>query len=148
MHLAKIDIPAYEEEARSIFGESFDIHIGTADKAIYLALGKDSKSLLTEIIDAQGSDSSTDRPVGQVQIKLLPMFEFAQSAAANDFVMAMIDSLSRSADAGKIMYVQESIPNGQEVEISIGEGLLQAVGAAVRQVELEAQQNAIQNGQF
>lgn len=62
--------------------------------------------------------------------------------------MAMIDSLSRSSDSGKIMLIQESIPNGVEVRFSIGEGLMQAAGAAARQGQLEAQQDAIQNGQF
>ena len=46
------------------------------------------------------------------------------------------------------MLIQESIPNGVEVRFSIGEGLMQAAGAAARQGQLEAQQDAIQNGQF
>jgi hypothetical protein len=86
--------------------------------------------------------------MGQMQIKLLPILEFAQSISSEDSVIAMIDSLSRSTDAGKISLTQDTVPNGQEVKFSIGEGLLQAVGAAMRQQQLEAQQNAIQNGQF
>ncbi len=148
MHLVEMDIPSYEEEARSILGETFQIHIGTAKKSVYLAMGKDSQKLMTDMIDAANSDSSSNRPVGQLQLTLLPILQFAQSITSEDAVMAMIDSLSRSSDSGRIMIIQESIPNGQEARLSIGEGLLQAVGAAVRQEQLEAQRNAIQNGQF
>ena len=100
------------------------------------------------MIDAANADSSSNRPVGQLQLTLLPMLQFAQSINSEDTVMAMIDSLSRSSDSGRLMIIQESVPNGQEARLNIGEGLLQAIGAAIRQGNLEAQRNAIQNGQF
>ena len=148
LHLIEIDIPAYEEEAQAVFGETFEIHIGTGEKAVYLAFGNESEKLLMDFIDTAGSDSSSNRPVGQLQFSLLPLLQFAQSFNSEDITMAMIDSLSRSSDSGKIMLIQESIPNGVEVRFSIGEGLMQAAGAAARQGQLEAQQDAIQNGQF
>ncbi|MBL6725312.1 MAG: hypothetical protein ISQ09_09500 [Rubripirellula sp.] len=148
MHLVEFEIPATEEEARSVIGDELQLHIGTGKQAAYLALGKNSEGLLKEMVDASGTDSSSNRPMGQMQIKLLPILEFAQSISSEDSVIAMIDSLSRSTDSGKISLTQDTVPNGQEVKFSIGEGLLQAVGAAMRQQQLEAQQNAIQNGQF
>ncbi|MGB1926580.1 MAG: hypothetical protein ACPHL6_08615 [Rubripirellula sp.] len=148
LHLVEIEVPAYEAEARAILGSNFKIHIGTGEQSVYLAMGKGSKKLLTEMIDAAGSDSSANRPVGQMQFKLLPMMEFTQSLTADDSIKAMIDSLSRSTDSGKMTIVTDNVPNGQEFKISIGEGLMQAVGAAARQAQLDAQQNAIQAGQF
>lgn len=148
LHLVEMKIPAYEAEARALLGNNFKIHVGTGKESVYLAMGKGSKKLLTEMIDAAGSDSSENRPVGQMQVKLLPMMEFAQSMSSDDSIKAMIDSLSRSTDAGKMTIVTETVPNGQEFKISIGEGLMQAVGAAARQMQLDAQQNAIQAGQF
>jgi hypothetical protein len=148
LHLVEMDVPAYEEEARAILGDTFQIHIGTAEKSVYLAMGKDSQKLMTDMIDAANADSSSNRPVGQLQLTLLPMLQFAQSINSEDTVMAMIDSLSRSSDSGRLMIIQESVPNGQEARLNIGEGLLQAIGAAIRQGNLEAQRNAIQNGQF
>jgi len=148
LHLVEIEVPAYESEARAILGSNFKIHIGTGEQSVYLAMGKGSKKLLTEMIDAAGSDSSANRPVGQMQFKLLPMMEFTQALTADDSIKAMIDSLSRSTDSGKMTIVTDNVPNGQEFKISIGEGLMQAVGAAARQAQLDAQQNAIQAGQF
>ncbi|MDB4338723.1 hypothetical protein OAA19_01300, partial [Rubripirellula sp.] len=148
MHLVEIDIPPFEEEMIEVLGEKLQIHIGTGEKAVYLATGKGSKALLTSMIDSAGQDKSSSRPVGQLHFSLMPMLELAQSVNADDSVMAMIDSLSRAADTGKIMMISESIENGQDFTLSIGEGLLQAAGAAARQEQLEAQRNAIQNGQF
>ena len=71
LHLIEIDIPAYEEEAQAVFGETFEIHIGTGEKAVYLAFGNESEKLLMDFIDTAGSDSSSNRPVGQLQFSLL-----------------------------------------------------------------------------
>ena len=51
LHLIEIDIPAYEEEAQAVFGETFEIHIGTGEKAVYLAFGNESEKLLMDFID-------------------------------------------------------------------------------------------------
>ena len=57
----------------------------------------------------------------------------------------MIDALSRSNDPGVMTVVSESIANGQESHVTIGEGLLQAIGAAAREAQ---QQRMQQNAQF
>ena len=75
---------------------------------------------------------------------MLPILQFAQSIESNDSLAAMIDALSRSADPGELMVVQDSISNGQESRITLSEGLLQAIGAAAQQ----AQQARMQGGQF
>ena len=56
---------------------------------------------------------------------------------------AMIDALTRSPDEGDMSIVAESIDNGQKFSVDIGEGILQAIGAAVQQA-----QQALPAGQF
>ena len=147
MHLVEADVPEGEQEARKMFGETLRVHIGTAPNAVYVALGNDSAPLLQELIDAGEEDQVSGRPLGQVQIKLLPILRYAQSIEANDVIMAMIDALARAPDPGVVRVVSEGIPNGQTSEITIGEGLLQAVGAAIRWNQRMQMQKA-QNGQF
>lgn len=148
MHMVEADVPEKEEEARRMFGDTLRVHIGTGEKAVYLAVGNESDSLLKSLIDSAGSDSGANRPVGQIRVTLMPILQYAQSIKSNDALLSMIDALSRAPDAGEVTVVQESIPNGQEVTVNIGEGLLQAIGAAARQAQLKAQQEAIQQGQF
>jgi hypothetical protein len=144
MHVIEADVPEGEDEALRIFGQTLRVHVGTGPKSVYLAVGKESESLLKELIDAGGSDNGTDRPVGQARVTLMPILQYAQSVEANDSVAAMIDALSRSSDSGELTVTQGTVANGQEMTIRIGEGFLQAVGAAARQAQ---QQNA-PPGQF
>lgn len=142
MHLVEADVPEDEDDARKVFGEKIRLHVGTAPKAVYLALGDDSESLLQELIDSADSDQDGNRPLGQFRVELLPILQYAQSIESNDTVAAMIDALARSPDPGRIEVLADSIPNGQDTRVTLGEGLLQAIGAAVRQVQQP------QNGQF
>ena len=148
MHVVEADVPEQENEARRIFGETLRVHIGTGAKSVYIAVGKESESLMKELIDASDSDNGTARPVGQLRVTLLPILQYAQSIESNDTLGAMIDALSRSPDAGELTVVQESIVNGQEVTVNIGEGMLQAIGAAARQAQQKALQQQQQQGQF
>lgn len=143
MHLVEADVPDDEDEARRVFGETLRMHVGTAAKAVYLAVGNESESLMKELIDAQNSDNVGDRPVGQLRVILLPILQFAHSVEPNESIAAMIDALSRAPDAGELTVIQDSIENGMRSEITLGEGLLQAIGAAARQA-----QQARMQGQF
>lgn len=140
MHMVEADVPEKEDEARRIFGETLRVHVGTGPKSVYLAVGKDSEALMKELIDSGSADAGAARPVGQMRVTLMPILQYAQSIESNDALAAMIDALSRAPDSGEFRMVQESIPNGQELTIRIGEGVLQAIGAAARQAQMRAQQ--------
>ena len=135
MHRVEAEVPEGEDEARSVFGDTLNVHIGTGDKNIYVAMGKNSEALMKELIDSAGSDTGGQRPLAQLRMTLLPILRFAQSVEPNDSIAAMIDALSRAPDAGLISAVGDSVPNGQSTRLTIGEGLLQAIGAASRQAQ-------------
>ncbi|MGI9473086.1 MAG: hypothetical protein ACR2NZ_16210 [Rubripirellula sp.] len=144
MHVVEAEVPEREDEARRVFGETLRVHVGTGPKAVYLAVGDKSEELMKQLIDDADKDNSADRPVGQLRLTLMPILAYAQSIEANDALGAMIDALARAPDQGEMTLVQENIANGQEITTQIGEGLLQAIGAALRQ----AQQAKMQGGQF
>ena len=135
MHVVEADVPESEDEARRVLGETLRVHVGTGPKSVYVAVGNNSQDLLKKLIDAGGTDNGANRPVGQLRFTLMPILEYAQSIEPNDTLSAMIDALSRSPDAGELVVVQDSIVNGQQSKITVGEGLLQAIGAAARQAQ-------------
>jgi hypothetical protein len=143
MHVVEADIPASQDEARRMFGEKLRVHIGTGAKSMYLAFGKDSDKLMKDLIDSGKTKTSADRPVGQMRMTMMPMLTYAQSIEANDTVAAMIDALAGSPNGGEMSVVAEAIDNGQKFSFEIGEGILQAIGAAVQQT-----QQGLQGGQF
>lgn len=147
MHEMRVAIPPKADEARKIFGETAVLHIGTAPKAVYLAIGKDVDALLKQFIDSGATDNgAAGRPIGQMRVQLLPILEYIQSIEANDGVGAMLDALSRAPDQGLITVVQDSIPNGQKSQIVIAEGMLQAIGAAARNAQMKRMQQQGGNG--
>jgi hypothetical protein len=139
LHRVVADVPADQDEARKMFGEVITLHVGTGDKVVYAAIGDDSEALLKEFIDSGMSDQgAAARPVGQMRLALLPILQYAQSIETNDTLSAMIDALSRSPDPGEVRVVSTAIDNGTQSRVTLGEGLLQAIGAAIRQSQMEA----------
>ncbi len=145
MHLIEADLPEGEDEARKMFGPKLRVHIGTGEKSVYLAIGKESETLMKSLIDSGSSDQGAVRPLGQFRMKLLPILQYAQSIETNSVLSAMIDSLSRAADQGVVTVVQKTIANGQESRLTVSEGLLQAAGAASNQAQQDKMRN---NGNF
>ncbi|KLU06177.1 putative signal peptide and transmembrane protein [Rhodopirellula islandica] len=136
MHLVEADVPADEDEVRKIFGEQVRVHIGTGPKAIYVALGDDSLPLMKQLIDAEATPvAPSGNTLMQLEVNLMPILQFAQSIENNDAIAAMIDALSRADDAGELRIVSEAIENGQISRFIIGDGMLQAIGAAARQAQ-------------
>ena len=148
LHSVTIDIPESEEEFRQVFGPKAIVKIGTAPKAVYIALSNDStKSIKSFIDDGSVNDDPAERPLGQMQVRLLPYLRFAQSIRANDVVASMIDTLSQDDETDYVALEANKVENGQTSYFEIGEGVLKAIGAAVREVQMQQMQQQ-GGGQF
>ncbi len=143
MHAVEFDVPAKAAEVQKVFGETAVLHIGTAPKAVYVAVGKGSEELLKSFIDSGAADNGGSRPIAQMRVHMLPILQFIQSVKPNDAVSAMMDALSRTPDPGTVRMVSDSIPGGLESRVSVGEGMLKAIGAAINQAQMKRMQ---QNG--
>lgn len=131
MHVIEADVPASEDEARRIFGETLRIHIGTGPKSVYMAAGKESEAMLKKFIDSGATDAgSAGRPLGQMRFTLLPILKFAQTVDDNEAISSMINALESAPDPGEVKMVTEAIPNGSKGQFTIGEGLIKAIGSA------------------
>lgn len=145
LHLVEADIPEKADELRKIFGETVRVHLGTGEKSLYAALGDASIPLMMEMIDGAAKQAApAGDALGQFELNLMPILQFAQSIESNDAILAMIDSLSRASDLGTLRVVSNSIDNGQSTRIIMKDGMLRAIGGAIRQ----AQMKKMQNGNF
>jgi hypothetical protein len=143
LHSMMIAIPADKEELRETLGEEAVVKIGTAENAVYIAAGTDSEQSIKDFIDSSDDeDDPTDRPIGQMQIRLLPFLRFAQSVDANDVVASMIDTLSQDDETDYVLVEANMIENGQSSYVEIGEGILKAIGAAVREAQMQKMKEA------
>jgi hypothetical protein len=145
MHLIEADVPEGEEEVTKIFGDTVRVHIGTGEKAVYVALGDQSVALMKEMIDGAAAKSpAASDDLARFQLNLMPILQYSQAIKANDGVAAMIDALSRASDGGTLQVVSKAIDNGQSNRIVVRDGLLRAIGAAVRQAQMKKMQNDAQ----
>jgi hypothetical protein len=131
MHTVEAEIPASLEEARKVFGETLTVHLGTGEKSVYVAVGDDAEGLMKKLIDSGANDTPGDRPIGQAKVKMLPILEFAQGVVANDTLAKMIDAMAGSDDPGVVNFTAKGIKNGQEIKITITEGVLKGLAAAL-----------------
>lgn len=144
MHYIDTDVPASEEEAQMIFGETLRLTIGTGEDVVYLGLGKQSEALLKGLIDSSSEDTvPADRPYNQATLNLLPILEFAQSIAPSEPVAAMIDGIVPFSEVDSLGIRMEAIERGSVVKFTLGEGVLRAVGGV-----LSAQQQQAPAGAF
>jgi len=149
LHSVTIDIPANAEEARGVFGKQAIIKIGTAPKAVYFAMGTNSEESIKEFIDGPAETTvPDDRPLGQMQVQLLPFLLFAQTIKSNDIVASMIDTLSQDAETDYVLVEAEAVENGQSSYVEIGEGVLKAIGAGVREGQMQQMKQQQGDGQF
>ncbi|MFG0290310.1 MAG: hypothetical protein ACF8CQ_19180 [Rhodopirellula sp. JB044] len=146
MHLIEADVPADEDEVRKVFGETVRVHIGTGEKSVYVALGDQSVDLMKEMIDGAATPVAAGDDLARIELNLMPILQYAQSVESNDAIASMIDALSRADDAGTLRIVSKAIDNGQRSRIVLGDGLLRAIGGAVREAQMKKMQQ--NNGQF
>lgn len=147
LHSIVFDIPAKEEELRRMFGAQAKIQLGTGPQSVYFALGKGSAEAMQKLIDSADSDRGdlTERPLGQIRVKLLPILRLVQSVKPNDSLAAVIDAVALGGDNDYLNVVNRGIENGQASNVEIGEGLIKAVGAAIREAQ-NAQMQQLQRG--
>ena len=139
LHEVRFQTKPGDDELRKIFGDTPTLHLGTADKYIYAAAGRDSMALMKELVDAPVGPAPNPDKLGVFKGRLLPMLEFARSIESSDQLVAMIDELLRAPDPGVITFQGEVIRNGTAGEFTISEGVLKALGAAAASAQPQRQ---------
>jgi hypothetical protein len=150
MHSVVIDIPARAAESRRLLGEKAVLTLGTAPQAVYFAFGQGSEVAMKALIDSADADAGdlADRPLGQMRVKLLPILRLAQSMKPTDPVAAIIDAVAVGAESDYVSVVANVIENGQSNNIEIGEGVLKAIGAVIREQQNAQMRQLQRGGQF
>jgi hypothetical protein len=129
---AKVD----DFEAQQIFGDKLEITIGTGDKTIWVAFGKDGQMLMKKAMDDCAAKAQENVLPGQVNIYLKPIMKFAAAMdGGNNSVLQKIATSFEAAPKGddEIRIFTTAVnPTTLRSRLQINEGVLRLIGEAIK----------------
>ncbi len=133
LHKASIALPKdSNDEARKIFGDTVLIAIGTAPKAVHVAIGKDAEATLKGAIDRVGAKPSGPAELMKSRVILSQVLKFIKSIESNPVVDAMITAAEQATGNDKILVDSKTETDGSVVRLTVEDGVLKAVSAGVK----------------
>ncbi len=134
-HKVSLAVPEDEDEARRVLGDTLDVVIGISSESAYVAAGADADQALRKAID--GSSNETATLPYEFQVALTPLAKyFRQFDEENDGLAAFVAALESASD-DKIVARSKPIEKGIASRLEIAEGVLRAIGEAVRAAQGE-----------
>jgi len=131
-HTAKIPLQGADSKAREILGDPLELVIGTAKTSAYVAFGKDAAGLLKSVLAASSADRGKQLPPSQLRVALTPVLAFVAAADPKPEIQAALDAVKQYAGSDTISVTTTPIENGCTVRLEVHEGVLKAIGGAVK----------------
>lgn len=129
-HTMSVPIPE-GEDARKVLGENLDVVVGIGKKAAYLSVGTDASEMLKMVIDGSKMKVQDVSPM-QMTIALTPIFKFAASVEDNPVLELITTTLEESGGKDHMSLKTTPSENGVTYRLTVEEGILQAIGQAVK----------------
>ena len=128
-HTLKMPVPE-EEDARKVLGETMEVAVGIGQQSVYFGFGAECLAKLKSIIASQPKQKQV--PPFQMTLSLSRVMEFVASIEDNPLVGAVNDALTQAGDKDHVKIRGIPVPNGFTYRIELEEGVLRAVGEAVK----------------
>jgi len=139
LHVASAPLPTDTPDAEKLskmLGPDVDIVLGTAPKAIYLAIGRDAEKLLKKAISESKQKAGTQVSPMEASLSLGKLLQFAMDMSGENqgpqeqIVLQMLAKmLAKSGGKDHITIKATAIPNGTQVRFELQEGILSILGA-------------------
>jgi len=123
LHSLVISIPDDEEEARKIFGSQVEMIIGVAPEKVYIGIGGDPLTALTDAIERSKQPKASEYGQMVYNIRVAPILRFASEAAGEEALADMASTLE-GEKTGRITAWSKPIKNGIETKFEVQDGIL------------------------
>lgn len=125
--------PDAPKDLRNYFGDSIPFVVGTAPKAIYFALGKDSETSLKKFLDANSKAKANGKvDPGHGHVDLIPILRMVKQMSPNSMVDIILTKLEENPSLDSIILDSKLVPHGIVYRMTLEEGLLKAIGAGAQ----------------
>ncbi len=141
LHVATVPLPvdSGDEGAKrmaQLVGDKLEVALGTGPKAVYFAAGRDALKTLKDAISKSKTDAGKEVVPVQISVSVGAIAKFAAETSDDPQakqVAGMIGGmLAQSAGKDHVTITSKTVPNGATARIELEEGVLSALGGAVR----------------
>ena len=130
-HTMSVPVPEDEDQARKVLGETLDVVVGIGKDAAYISVGTDAAEMLKMVINDSSMKVQDAVPMN-LKVALTPIFKFAASVEDNPVLELITTTLEESDGKDHILLKATPIDNGVSYRLTVEEGILQAIGQAVK----------------
>jgi hypothetical protein len=132
LHKAAIPLRRGNDQVRSVLGDPMSVILGTGAESVYVAFGQDAEKLLKDVLDGSLEKSEQKLPPSELRLSLQPALEFAAAAEQNQVVEAALAAVKAYEGGDSISLSVEPFERGCAVRLEVEEGVLKAIGGAVK----------------
>jgi hypothetical protein len=132
LHKAGIPLRKGTEQVRRVLGDPMSVVLGTGKESAYVAFGQDAEQLLKSVLDGSIESKDQQLPPGELRLSLRPALEFAVAAEQNQVVEAALAAVNAYDGGDSISLTVAPIERGCVVRLEVEEGVLKAIGGAVK----------------
>ena len=132
LHKVSIPIKSDDRQVQKIFGSELKLVVGTGEKAFFLALDPDGDALIKSALDRLNSKKAVKVIPGEMILQAGQVVAFAQSIAPNPIIESVASMLQQADGKDKIKVTTTPVTRGLLYQVSVDEGVLKAIGAAVQ----------------
>jgi hypothetical protein len=126
-------IPMMDDNAKKLFGDTMDAYLGIGDDSVYIAFGKGSLAMVKSIIDKPSAGSGAGNYFAQANVALTPILKFIDSTNPDPHLKMVAQVLEGTPGKDHVRLLEGVIANGVNLQIQFEEGVLKAIGAAIKE---------------
>jgi hypothetical protein len=130
--LHTMSIPVPDATAQRVFGEAAEVVVGIGAKSVHVAFGRKASDTLKKVVDQSTANAAKTVPPFQMIVSLAPIFKFVNSIEPNPQIDTFANTLSGTPGKDHVSLVAQVEKNGFVYRLKAEEGVLRAIGAAVR----------------
>lgn len=132
LHKVTVAIKTDDAKVQKIFGNELRLVVGTGADSFFVALDPDGDALIKSALDRLAGKKKVQVVPGEVMLQTEQVLAFVQAISPNPIVESVLTTLEQSEGRDKVTVVTSPIPSGLQYQINIDDGVLKAVGSAVK----------------
>ena len=132
LHKVSVPLKSEDETVQKVFGSELRFVLGTGEKTFLISLDPDGDSVIRAALDRIAAAKNVKVTPGEFILEVGQVLAFAQSIAPNPILEMAAQVVQQSAGKDKVRVATMLVPRGSVVQISVDEGVLKGIGAAVQ----------------